>query len=292
VHDAIALLDEPPLAALRALCPRCRRLVEPDRPCAIDASPTWRPSVPAERAHLVEALWGDEDRRKALRATTAPTTRRLRTGVAIAAGTYGAAFAFAGATFDAVVMALAGGVAGAALSGVRSMRRIPADAAVLPRWPRVGSGRIVAAAPSVSPGSLMQCAAFAVELRYTGSWGTRATLRIGASAGLEIELDGGAHLRVAPGPLWSTSAMVQLDGEDAVIDDLVAWLDPEDASAEWKLFPYNEIHEATLEIGDRVEVFGEVEPRPAAADPTGLYRVAAPGELVHTGLPIVAARAR
>ncbi len=249
----------------------------------------WTPDDPEGRARLVDRMWGDDAARTRLLGARLPAARRAKLGLVLGAGLYGATYAATGDPILSAGFGLFGGVVGLATSVTRGLRYIPSATTALPRWPRLGPGHIISAAECISPGSLMRCAAWAVELRYTGSWGTRTTLRAGASAGLDIALEGEARLRVAPGALWIASSLVQLDGDDTAVDDLVRWLDPADASAAWKLFPYNEIHEARLAIGDRVEVSGEVEQRPLAGDPTGLYRDAAPGVLMHVGLAVLGA---
>src|SRR5690606_27384279 len=112
----------------------------------------------------------------------------------------------------AAVMAMFGGAMGAAIIGARPRTLVPIDAQPLPAWPRIGLGRIVEAGAIEAPGSRLRCAAWAVELTYDGSWGTRTTLRAGASAGFDVVLDGGERVRIPPGPLWLAGPLLQVDG--------------------------------------------------------------------------------
>src|SRR5207302_401634 len=104
-----------------------------------------------------------------------------------------------------------GGAIGFSASGARSRILIPADAAKLPAWPNVvGRGRVVATREIVAPGTRARCAAWSLELRYQGSWGSRTTLRAGATAGFDVRLDGGEHVRIPPGAMWLADRLVQV----------------------------------------------------------------------------------
>ncbi len=286
MHDEA--LHEPPLDALRALCPLCRRLVAAGAPCTVDGAAVLSITEPAGRDGIVERIWGAAEERARLSALRQQrTSRRMGVGLATAVATFGVGFASLGQPVFCAGLGVVFGAFGAASAGTRAMRLIPADAAPPPTGAAVARGRIAEAAEVIALGSRERCVAYAVELHLTGSWGVRTTLRIGATAGFDVVLDGGERVRIRPGALWISGRLPQVDGDDALIDDLMHVLDPAHATSEWPLFPYNVILEQTLVVGDRVEICGAVESRPALDEEARTYRDAAPSVLVHTGLPIV-----
>jgi hypothetical protein len=281
-------LTEPPLDRLTAVCPRCRRLVRADSACELDGSGALAPSDPASRDRLVDATWGSMVHRDELRrqVTQRAAARRARNGmIAFTAG------ALLGYVTQPYAMAgLFGGAVGGALGFAASARPIliPTDAVELPSWPVVvGRGRVIATREIVAPGSLDRCVAWSLELRYQGSWGTRTTLRAGATAGFDVHLDGGDHVRVPSGAIWLADRLVQVDGDDAIVDELIRHVDPLGAESSWPLFPFNVIVQKALSADDRVEVLDAVEPRPIRTDDARLFRDAPPTMLFHTSLPIV-----
>ena len=281
---------DPPLDQLRAVCPRCRRLVPPGSPCAIDRSDVLELADPAQRERMVEATWGPAEKRETLQRSASEKFRakRLASGLGTLAGSLGLVYA---ATADTTISLLAGaigGIMGAAIARARRLILIPGTATDMPQWPRVGFGRIVSAEDQIiSPASNSPCVAWALELRYHGSWGTRTTLRAGATLGFEVLLEGGERVRVPAGPLWIDGPLAQVDGEDTLVDALVDAVDPEARSSDWQLFQFNIIVEQVLHANDRIEVLGPVEPRPITDDNVRLYRESPPTELVHAVLPVV-----
>lgn len=248
-------------------------------------------------------MWGTADEREALQRSVAQPVRarRLRdalTGVATAAVV---AFAKGGDAMVTLIAGLLGAVVGFAFGpGVGRRVLVPRDVAAMPSWPSVGIGRIVGAREIVAPGTTTRCAAWLIELRYEGDWGSRTTLRAGATAGFDVELDSGERVRVPAGAVWLAGRLAQFDGYNAVATatPLIRFIDPHGAQSPWPLFSFNIIAEQVVYAGDRVEVLGEVEPRPIAADPVPASGTAAPGGdhvfrdapptmLFHRSLPVL-----
>jgi hypothetical protein len=273
--------------ALRAVCPRCRRLVRPGR-CDVDGNEALELADPVQRERMVELSWGTPEHRKTLRRSIekplAPRRAFLGT-VTFAVSTVVGFFA----THETTLALLCGGVVGVigVLAGAaRPLILIPAGAPALPAWPKVGSGKIVHGEELIAPGSGTPCVAWTIELRYAGSWGTRTVFRAGATLGMDIVMDGGDHVRIPAGPFWLDGPLLQLDGEERSIDELLEEIDPSGEDNDWKLFPFNIIMEQHLDEGDRVEVLGVVEPRPVQGEDR-LYRDTPTIELVHAGLPVL-----
>ncbi|MDQ3339803.1 MAG: hypothetical protein M4D80_31980 [Myxococcota bacterium] len=282
------MVIHPALASLRAVCPRCRRLVRPGT-CELDHTQALEPAVAAERERMVELTWGMPDHRQALRKSASQRlgARRMFTGAVTFASATGAVYI---GTADGLLSLVSGvfmGMFGAALATGRAQVVIPGPALDIPRWPHVGTGRIVHGEPLASPGSGTPCAAWAIELRYDGPWGSRTVFRAGATLGVDIVLDSGGHVRIPGGALWLDGKFNQLDGEEASVQELLREIDPDAASSDWELFPFNIITEQLVDEGDRVEVLGVVEPRPTQTDDVPLYRDAPASELVHIGLPVM-----
>lgn len=283
-----ALSLVPPFDGLGAVCPRCRRLVAPHVPCVLDGASPLDARDDAQREQLVEAMWGSPAERAALEAARIPAkAQRLRSSLVGGAATLmvmmyaqvETALALAASSFSAVAFG--------ALTGTRGRLLVPGDATPLPVFPVVGRGRIESAPPLTAPGSGSPCAAWALELRHEGHGGTRTTLRVGASGGFDVHLDGGERVRVEAGALWLEGTMSQVDDEDGAIADLLRVLDPRAALSAWPLFSYNVIRELTLPLTATVEVRGQVASRPLQ-DQEGLtYREAAPSVLVPVGLPVL-----
>jgi hypothetical protein len=279
-----------PLERLDAVCPRCRRLVAPGVPCAIDGAEVLDLGDASQRARMVDATWGTAAQRATLKRTADQGFRakRFASGAVVGGFTLGVAFAAAASPPIAFFAATMGAIIGGATARGGKLMMIPSGGIEMPKWPRVGSGRVVGGESIVSPASDAPCLAWSLELRYQGSSGTRTTLRAGATRGFEVVLDGGDRVRVPAGPIWLDGPFAQLDGEDATVDDLIAWLDPDaDADSDWKLFPFNIIAEQVLYANDRVDVLGVVEPRPINDDAARLYRDSPRTELVHPSLPVL-----
>lgn len=273
---------------LSAVCPRCRRLMRPGT-CEVDRNDALELADPDQRERMVELTWGTPEHRAALRKSTSQRVdaRRMFTGGVTFAMTTGAVFIGVGDVLVSLVTGAVMGLFGAVFAAARPLVLIPASAPALPSWPRVGTGRIVHGEEVIAPGSGTPCAAWAVELRYDGPWGTRTIFRAAATAGLDIIMDGGDHVRIPAGAVWLDGTFIQLDGEHASIDELLREVDPAGATSDWPLFPFNIIREQLLDEGDRVEVLGVVEPRPAQGDDVRLYRDAPAIELVHAGVPVL-----
>jgi tetrahydromethanopterin S-methyltransferase subunit B len=284
-------LDAVPLDRLRAICPRCRRLLPVGGTCQLDGQPALELRNVVERDSMVEAIWGSLEHREQLRQSVAQRAgaQRVRGGLIAFASTFALGCAIQADIVLGLITGVLGGAVGFSVGAARSRVMIPIDASPLPQWNSVGHGTIVGAREILAPGSRARCAAWSIELRYQGSWGKRTTLRAGGSAGFDIRLDGGEHVRIPAGALWLDDRLAQVDGDDAIVDDLVHLVDPHGLRSSWPLFPFNIIVEQVLLPDDRVEVLGPVEPRPIADDSTRLYRDAAPTMLFHTTLPVLRA---
>ena len=282
------MILERPLDLLRAVCPRCRRLVRAGT-CEVDHNRVLELADAAQRERMVELTWGTPEHRDVLRRSTSQRreVKRTLTGSIMFAMSTIAAYVGTGEGLISLGVGAIMGLTGAVFAAARPLVLIPGSAPAMPGWPRIGAGRIVHAEESISPGSGTPCAAWAIELRYDGPWGARTIFRAAATLGLDIVLDGGDHVRIPAGALWLDGTFIQLDGEHASIDELLREVDPNAAASDWTLFPFNIIREQLLDEGDRVEVLGVVEPRPAHNDDPRLYREAPAIELVHTGLAVL-----
>jgi hypothetical protein len=257
--------------------------------CEIDHNPALELADPVQRERMVELTWGTSEHRDALRKSTSQRldAKRTLTGGVTFAMTTGAMYIGTGEGVISLASGAFMGLLGAVFGSARPLVLIPSSAPAMPSWPRIGTGRIVHGDELIAPGSSTPCAAWAIELRYDGPWGTRTIFRAGATLGLDIVMDGGDHVHIPAGALWLDGTFNQLDGEEASIDELIREVDPTAAASDWELFPFNIIREQLLDEGDRVEVLGVVEPRPAHADDPRLYRDAPAIELVHTGVPVL-----
>jgi hypothetical protein len=257
--------------------------------CPVDDNTALVLADPAQRERMVELTWGTPAHRDNLRKSTSQRldARRTLTGGVTFAMMTGAIYIGTGEGLISLASGAIMGLFSGVFAAARPLVLIPGSAPAMPSWPRIGTGRIVHADELVAPGSGTPCAAWAVELRYDGPWGTRTIFRAAASLGLDIVMDGGDHVRIPAGALWLDGNFIQLDGEHASIDELLREVDPLGADSDWQLFPFNIIREQLLDEGDRVEVLGVVEPRPAHADDPRLYRDAPAIELVHTGVPVL-----
>jgi hypothetical protein len=278
----------------RAVCPRCRRVGRTEQTCDLDGARLLDLEVDQDREELLAAIWGSPDQRELLEKQLGQALGRPGQRIAVA-GAFGAlsavVYSFVGSSASSIGLfawGCIGAIAAAAFPKRRISTFVPAQATPLPSLPRYAAGRLLSTASIGAPASAETCAAWAVELRYEGPWPVRHTLRIGASAGCEVELDGGERLRIPAGPLWIDGKLVQIDAEPSAVDDMLDDLDPQRrANDHFPLFPYNVVLEQLLHHGDRVEVLGEIErvPDPTAADE--MYRDAAPSILRPRGVPVL-----
>ena len=141
---------------------------------------------------------------------------------------------------------------------------------------------------ATSPTSGQECAAWALELRYVGEWGTAVILRAGFTEGVAIHLDDGGDVRLPAGPIWLSSELPQVDDFDVTsFEAFLRRVDPARApGAElWPPLPHNVVVEDSLHVGDRVELAGRFEPALSNDGSGGLYRDAPMTVLVPRSLP-------
>lgn len=274
------------------VCPVCRRVIPGGKPCDLDGAVV-RPIASLEdKQALVDAVWGAPARRFELvrqLANRAATARvRLVAGLALGAACMVVANVLGVINEGAIVfVGLMGAAAG---TSVRSPRRIviPSGGVAIAPPPRFATGRILPCDAVIAPGSDVECAAWALELRYDGRWGSRITLRAGASAGFDVTLDGGELLRIPAGPLWILDALPQLaELEAPSLEELLRALDPTRSGdpEPWPLFPFNVISEQTFHVGDRIEILGAVERELVLDQPDAMYRDAPASVLVPRAVP-------
>ena len=246
------------------------------------------PGVTEQRAALVDAVWSTAAVRQALLADALRTTPQ-RTRVAALSAMISAGAGLVGSLPFAgvVVVGVVGGLIGAAAGRRGRQVLLPASATTLPALPRYAAGRIQAANEIIAPGSGELCAAWAIELRVEGRWSARTTLRVGATAGLELVLDGGARVAVPAGPLWIAGDLAQLGDVEDSLEELLRAIDPlrADRHDPWPLFPFNVVVERAMHVGDRVEVLGELTPAVVAGGAAVLYRDAPSTVLAPVGVP-------
>jgi hypothetical protein len=277
------------------ICPGCRRIMPADKPCDLDGAVIRRIASAEDRQALIDAVWGSQGKRAELMRHVGPRkmTARARVMTALALGGVGAVGAVVAAVLGQTgsAVALVAGLTGAVLGASAKLPGrilIPSGGAVIAPQPRFAAGQILPCEAMVAPGSGIACAAWALELRYDGRWGSRTTLRVGASAGFYIVLDGGEYARIPPGPLWIQGALPQLaELETPSFEELLHTLDPVHATDTdvWPLFRFNIIGEQTLHIGDRIEILGEVERELGAGPQDAMYRDAPASVLVPTAVP-------
>lgn len=154
-------------------------------------------------------------------------------------------------------------------------------------------GRIAAGDVLVSPVTGMECAAYAMELRYQGPWGDRVMFRDAVCVGMTIVLDSGEIARIAPGRIRLRGLMHQeVDVNDRQVEQHLRALDPRHRDEPFDPFRYNVAYEQVLFAGDHVELAGRFEPtidtqaRPRSAA-TPLYREPMATILESRGVPVL-----
>jgi hypothetical protein len=274
------------------VCPLCRRVVRGDRPCDLDGAAVRPIASPADKQALIDAVWGPPLKRAELMHRLAARTRPSRARVvgSLAIGTACVALASA-LGVPSLTETLLVGVIGAGFGmAVERPRRplVPSGGAALVPQPRFAVGKILPCHAVIAPGSSTECAAWALELRYDGRWGSCITLRVGASAGFDVALDGGERVQIPAGPLWIHEALPQLDElESPVFEELLRALDPTRTgeTEAWPLFLFNVIGERTLQTGDRIELLGAMDREPASGPKGATYRDAPASVLVPRTAP-------
>lgn len=274
------------------VCPVCRRVIPGSKPCDLDGAVVRPIASGDDKQALVDVVWGlpigRAELMQRLAARTASARMRVAAGVALGTVSMVVANVVGAASGFAMIFA---GLTGAAVGvSLNTPKRIvlPSGGAAIAPLPRFAAGRILPCDAVVTPGSDIECAAWALELRYDGRWGSRTTLRVGASAGFDVALDGGEHARIPAGPLWIQGALPQLaELESPSLEELLRALDPTRSgdTEPWPLFPFNIISEETLQIGDRVEILGAMDRALVAGQPDAMYRDAPASVLEPRAVP-------
>jgi len=172
----------------------------------------------------------------------------------------------------------------------RRNRPVPNGARVLPRMVRglPNRGRIKAVEQEVRAVSGKRAAAFSLRLLRKKSHQSELMLSDGEGGGMTLETDSGETIIIPPGRLRLEAPEARL--REAPAEGVGCYLDALNGDyladpQELELIPYDRAEEATLRVGDRVEVRGRLERR---ADPTreaSGYRDASAGVLVPRGVP-------
>jgi hypothetical protein len=274
------------------ICPLCRRVVRGDRPCDLDGAIVRPIASPADKQALIDAVWGSTARRAELlhhlTARTTPSRTRVIASLTLGAACVTIAHVFGVASVtETLLLGLMGAGVGMAVERPRRPL-VPSGGAALAPPPRFAAGKILPCDAVVAPGNGAECAAWALELRYDGRWGSCITLRAGASAGFTVALDGGEHVRIPAGPLWIHDALPQLvELESPGFEELLRVLDPTRTgeTEPWPLFLFNVISEQTLQVGDRIELLGTMDREPVSGEQDAMYRDAPASVLVPRAAP-------
>jgi hypothetical protein len=272
-----------------SVCLECRTAFVDGQRCDGDAHTTV--SLVHNRPALIEAVWGDF--RHQVEAVRRVYLARARAFQSTAAGL--GLGVLAGVTLGLGPLALvATTTAGAVLISAVANRRVrktppvhPRGAQPLPPLTPFSRGCIRSAKGLISPASRLECAAWALELRYDAVFGSRVMLRAGQTAGMEISLDNGERVRVPAGALRLVQPLHQLaDHDDAELEDWLRGVDPARTIAAelCPAIPFNVIGEDVLQVGDRVELYQGYEPSVLAGSSAALYREAPATILVPRGI--------
>ena len=253
-------------------------------------------SEPTARQRLIDAVWGplDEHGRRGTQPALPKRSPWRRARDVLVATTTVATIAGVGWVVLGVTGVVFGGVFSATAARMRQRamahrRHPPGGGKDLFAAPVFAKGRILRAEPVMSPTSGQACAAWGLELRYVGEWGTAIILRAGFTEGVTIRLDDGGDVRLPAGPIWLAGELPQVDDFDVTsFEAFMRMVDPARApGAElWPPLPHNVVVEDSLHVGDRVELSGRFEPAisTAPAGNGGLYRDAPTTVLVPRSL--------
>ena len=297
-----------PLRHRTAVCLTCRTALFPGEACDGDlAHEVVMLDRSDGRQQLVEAAWGPLEVRRREAPPPIPSERAmaLMLMVAVVLVSIGVALALPGATAGplhfiaaAVVMTLFGG-------GVHLLTTRHRDAFPVGGRHLLGDGgagdveptslalgmRGVATGHSAleSPATGSECLAFAVELHLVGYWGDSVMYRDAVTCGFDILLSDGRIARVPAGRVRLIAPMRQvIDVENAALEAYLRGVDPQhEPSSVLDPLRFNVVTEATLLLGDHVELLSRFEPEVnVKAAPTG-YREPASTLLAARGLPIL-----
>ena len=172
----------------------------------------------------------------------------------------------------------------------RRNRPVPNGARILPRLVRghPNRGKIKRVDQEVQAASGRRAAAFGFRLLRKKSHQSELMLTDGEGGGMTLETDAGEALYIPPGRLRLEAPEarykeVPTEGVkrylDALDGDYLA--DPDELA----LIPHDRALEATLRVGDQVEVRGRLERRADPSREAAGYRDGAAGILVPVGVP-------
>ena len=135
------------------------------------------------------------------------------------------------------------------------------------------AGRVDADARTTpSPASDRPCVAYALTLEADRHDASSVMLRHSYSTGFSVQLDDGSRLDIPAGRLLLKGpARALAAGSGAIERHLELDLSAED---DLPPVPYDRVSEIVLAPGDRVEIHGELEREPAAAETSSPYREA------------------
>jgi hypothetical protein len=248
------------------------------------------------RARLIDAVWGDRERRQRLVRARDRHRKAMATGGAIGGAIAGVASVLAlPSRLFAAGATLAGATIGAAVADVIA-GRAPDDAMPLvaadpgPAPPRARA--TIASAPDLtSPASDVWCAAWAIELWGMWRGKPRLMLRDAWTDGLDLALEGGGKARVPAGP-WRPGGglIVLVDTDERALSEHLRAIDARhDPDHELDPFRHDSVRESLLQVGDRVELCGAWRPEviPGDARDEPLYRDAPATILVPDGWPVL-----
>lgn len=249
-------------------------------------------SLAADRDVLVRHVWGElGERVEALRRVYRSRVGALQaTSLGLGVG-LGASLALGLGLFPTVGLVAGTSVALSRLAERRARKDPPVHprgAEPLPVARAFARGRIRMASGLGAPASGGRGAAWALELRYEGAFGSRVMLRAGATAGLDVELDSGEWVRLDAGPLRVIGTLRQVPDHDvAELEAYLRQVDPGRSLAGelCPAIPFNVIGEALLQVGDRVELYGEFAPTVLSGGGAALYREAPATILAPLGVP-------
>ena len=285
-----------PAPARTSICLHCRTALFDEEACDLD--PTHATASIAEiygRECLIATVWGPPRARFEQIQAEARTSSAL-TGLAAfgtAAGMLASTMFFPVAT--AATAVLSGAVSGSAfwIFGKRAVGQVehtyPVGAEPVPEVePGAGQRAVVRGEPSLlSPATGSECVAYALELHYEGSFGTRVMYRDAVCTDFDLELGDRQCARVAAGRIRLSGHKLQaIDFDNLRVERHVAEFDQKH-SVESGFDPlrYNVVYEQVLMAGDPVRLVNPLEP---IVDATALpchYRESMASYLSPIGIP-------
>ncbi|MEZ4365741.1 MAG: hypothetical protein R2939_05575 [Kofleriaceae bacterium] len=250
-----------------AVCPRCR-LVRPGVGACDDGERALDLDVAAQRELLTEQVWGDERARAAVLTGARRSARRRVVGAVLGPPPPArSAPRWSGCRRGCQ---RSGRCSAAPPAASAPIGAIPACIHAAPSPSRRRRGSALAASSPPSRSSRRRAGPGARRGRsscYHGRWGARTMLRVGVAGRLELALDGGDRIRVPAGPLWIDGGHDRTELARPELEELLRAVDPARVLVAelWSPLPFNVVAEATVQVGDRVELAGALD---RALDPS------------------------